>query len=166
MTISCKHPCTAPRHQLMYSTDVPLATKHEDRRRTLRDNWGIDCSCSLCRAEEGKIRDSESGRRRIVDLKGTGEHAKSEKYFQDAINIAEERSMFAEEEGLSEPEPMLHDTLAELYTLKAAQTGLLADWEKAKRYARMAVDGWVRLGSVDGEALETARLFLRELEGR
>ncbi|KAH8880253.1 hypothetical protein GQ53DRAFT_670224 [Thozetella sp. PMI_491] len=145
---------------------VPLATKHDIRRSTLKENWGFDCSCAMCRDEPLKIQDSESGRRRIVELKGTAAHAKSEGFFQDAINIVEEWTLFAEEEGVPDPEPELHGTLAELYTLKAGKTGLPEDWAKARRYARMAVNGWLQLGSVDGEALEAARVQLRKLEGR
>ncbi len=99
-----------------------------------------------------------------MELKGTGAHAKSEKYFQDAINIAAEWTDFAEAEGIPDLEPEYHDTLAELYALKAAKTGLQEDGEKARRYARMAVDGWVRLGSVDDELLERARGWLKIVE--
>ena len=99
-----------------------------------------------------------------MELKGTGAHARSERFFQDAINIAEEWAMFAETEGVPDPEPEYHGTLAELYDLKAAKTGLPEDSALARRYARMALDGWVRFGSVDEEAVEKARLLLKRLE--
>ena len=145
-------------------SDLPLATKHETRRRALKDDWGIDCSCSLCRSEQWQIQDSDAARRRIVELKETGEHAKGERYFQDAINITREWMEFAETEGVPDLEPGFHGNLAELYALQAAKTGLSEDGEKARRYARMAVDGWIRLGSVDEQALARASDFLRNLE--
>ena len=69
-------------------------------------------------------------------------------------------------ERVPDLQPDYHGTLAELYALQAAKSGLKEDLELAKRYARMSVRGWARLGSVDRTALEKARLRLRELEGR
>jgi hypothetical protein len=135
---------------------VPIETPIEKRRSYLKEHWGFDCACSLCRAPQEVIDDSESLRRRIKDLKATIADAKAEGFYQDAINMAEEWLMFSEEERVPPLEPEYHDMMADLYLLNG-------DFVNATRHARMAVDGWARLGSVDDEGLEKARVFLRRV---
>ncbi|KAK3319429.1 hypothetical protein B0H66DRAFT_498617 [Apodospora peruviana] len=135
---------------------VPLAIKHDERRRYLKDNWGIDCKCSLCQASEFDIKESETSRNRINELRDTILDARKERFFQDAINIAEDWLMISEWERVAPLTPEYHDILAELYFLKG-------DMVNATRYGRMSLDGWVRFGSVDDEQLEKARVFLRDL---
>jgi len=140
-------------------TYVPLATKRDVRRQYLQDNWGIDCQCDLCHAPAIDIAESETSRRRMDELKDTILDARREGFFQDAINIAADWLTLSEWERVPPLAPEYHDTLAELYLLNG-------DMVNATRYARMALDGWVRLGSVDDEQLERSRLLLRSLTVR
>ena len=137
--------------------DVPLETPVEERRRYLREHWGFDCACSLCRASESDIGDSESWRRKIKSLKETILDARNQGFYQDAITMTEEWLMISEWDRAPPFMPEYHDTLADLYFLKG-------DMANATRYARMAMDGWARFGSVDDEQLERAGLFLRRLD--
>lgn len=137
--------------------DVPLETPRESRRNYLKENWGFDCTCSLCRGSETEISDSESWRDKIKSLKETILNAKSQGYYHDAIVMTEEVLQFSEWERIPPFMPEYHDTLADLYFLKG-------DMANATRYARMAVDGWARSGSVDDEELEKSRVFLRRLD--
>lgn len=64
--------------------------------------------------------------------------------------------MFAEWDRQPPLMPEYHSILADLYHLQR-------DMVNATRYARMAVDGWAKLGSVDDEQLVQASLFLDRL---
>lgn len=65
--------------------------------------------------------------------------------------------MVSEWERVHPLAPEYHDVLAELYSRKG-------DMVNGTRYGRMAVDGWVKFGSVDDDQLEQARVFLRDLQ--
>jgi len=162
ITITCMSPLfpsLAHGRSLTARPDVPLATKRDVRRQYLQDNWGIDCQCDLCHAPAIDIAESETSRRRMDELKDTILDARREGFFQDAINIAADWLTLSEWERVPPLAPEYHDTLAELYLLNG-------DMVNATRYARMALDGWVRLGSVDDEQLERSRLLLRSLTVR
>ncbi|KAL1836193.1 hypothetical protein VTJ49DRAFT_5460 [Mycothermus thermophilus] len=135
---------------------VPLETPVEQRKRYLKENWGFECTCSLCRGSEEELENSESWRRKTKSLKETIADAKSTGYYKDAIVMTEELLMFSEWDRVPPFMPDYHDTLAHLYYLN----GNMAN---ATRYARMAMDGWVKFGSVDDEDLEKARVFLEHL---
>lgn len=152
---SAAAPC--PELTWLLSQDVPLETSAESRRQYLKDHWGFDCMCSLCQASETDIGNSDSWRRRMKSLKTSVPEAREGGFYQDAINMAEEWLMFSEWERVPPLEPEYHDTLADLYFLKG-------DMVNATRYARMAVDGWAKLASVDDDQLEKARLFLSHLD--
>jgi hypothetical protein len=136
--------------------DTPLGMAHADRRRFLLENWDIDCSCSLCRAEQTAISDSEAARKQMDDLRGTMVEARTNKFYKDAITIANDWMYYCEFEGLSPLQMELWDILADLHFLKG-------DLESAIRYARMALDGWVKFGSVDDSQLESAREMVMKL---
>jgi hypothetical protein len=125
--------------KLTKKTDTPLATKHIARRDYLAKNYGIDCHCTLCRATELDRGDSEVRRRRMHELQETVTHARGEKYFQDAINIAHEWAEFADMEELHVPAPEFDFLIAELYLAKG-------DLAPARRYARMALDRLAEVG--------------------
>jgi hypothetical protein len=146
-------------HLFLTVKDVPLETPIKTRRQYLKDNWGFDCTCSLCRGPDSDIEDSESWRRKLKSLRETIADARSQGYYQDAITMTEELLQFSEWDRSPVFMPEYHDALADLYFLNG-------DMVNATKYARMAVDGWARFGSVDDEGLEKARLFLSQLERR
>ena len=97
-------------------------------------------------------------------------HAKSEGFYQDAINIMKDWLDFAEVEGLLPLMGEYHEIMAELYLLlaeKGSADGKKVDKDVALREAlkeaRMAVDAWVRLGSVDVGKVEDARVLLEKV---
>ncbi|KAK0627923.1 hypothetical protein B0T14DRAFT_552734 [Immersiella caudata] len=137
-------------------SDTPLGMPHKDRRRFLKENWDIDCECSLCRAQESQISDSEAARKQMEDLPQTMMEARTNKFYKDAITIANDWMYYCEFEGLSPLQMELWDILADLHNLKG-------DLESAIRYARMALDGWVKFGSVDDSQLENAKEALMRL---
>lgn len=137
-------------------TDVPLSMAREPRRAYLRQNWDFDCGCALCRASEFDISESEGRRKQMDSLQETLADARSNGYYKDAIAIAGDYLDFCGWEELPPLMPEHHATLADLYVLAN-------DAINATRYARMAMDGWVRLGSVDDEPLEKARTVLEGL---
>jgi len=133
--------------------------KHDARRKYLRDSWGFDCGCSLCRASDVEISDSEGRRRQIQDLRDTMSDARKNGYYKDAIAIARDWLDFSEWEDLPPLMPEYHGILADLYHLKG-------DLLNATTHARMALDGWVRFGSVDDSQLVHSSGFLREMSDK
>lgn len=95
-------------------------------------------------------------KRKIKSLKETIANARTEGYYRDAIIMTEELLQFSEWDQAPVFMPEYHDALADLYYLNG-------DVVNATRYARMAVDGWARFGSVDDQELEKSRVFLARL---
>lgn len=133
--------------------------KHDERRHFLEANWGIECGCSLCRANAYDIGESENKRRLMKEWKDTLQAAKRDKFYKDAITIAQDILQVSEQADLPPLLPEYHDILADLYSLKG-------DLPEALRYARMALTEWVRFGSLDYSELEWAREALEEIVGK
>ena len=130
--------------------------KHDERRHFLKSNWGIECDCSLCRASEYDIGESENQRRLMKEWKDTLQAAKRDKFYKDAITIAQDILQVSEQAKLPPLLPEYHGILAELYSLKG-------DLPEALRYARMSLNEWIRFGSVDFGDLEWARELLEKV---
>ncbi len=127
------------------------------RREYLRQGWGFDCSCSLCRSkDEAAISDSDHRRERVGELKQSVLQASSEQYFENALVMAHEWLEVGEKEGI----PPL---LAEYYDIVARLSFDVGDLPDAKRYAHLALDAWTKFGSVDDTDLDAAREYVREL---
>ncbi len=95
-------------------------------------------------------------KRKIKSLRETIANAKTEGFYRDAIVMTEEWVQFSELDQAPVFMPEYHDTLADLYYLNG-------DLVNAIRYARMAVDGWAKFGSVDDRDLEKSRVVLARL---
>ncbi|KAK3398901.1 hypothetical protein B0T20DRAFT_353888 [Sordaria brevicollis] len=113
---------------------------------------------------------SHSRRVRMQELYNTMLHANSEGFYGDAIKILKDWLDFAQEEGLTPLMGEYHGILAELHLLlaeKGSTDGKTVDREavlrEALRNARMAVDAWARLGSVDTGKTEEARVLLEKI---
>ncbi|KAL2158713.1 hypothetical protein VTH06DRAFT_4195 [Thermothelomyces fergusii] len=136
---------------------VPLEMHMGERREYLKNNWEFDCACSLCRSPQEDIDNTTKWRDKVRSLRETVKNARSEGFQENAIAMAEEWLMVSEWDKTPPLMAEYHHTLADLYFLKG-------DMANATMYARMAMDEWLRLGSVDDEQLEQSRLFLRRLE--
>ncbi|KAK3946736.1 hypothetical protein QBC32DRAFT_122452 [Pseudoneurospora amorphoporcata] len=154
---------------------TPLNLPPSDRHRYLQQNYHFTCHCPLCTSlsddpsADTLAAESHSRRQHLAELYNTMLHAKSEGFYQDAINILKDWLDFADVEGLMPLMGEYHGMMAELYLLlarKGSADGRNVDREGALREAlkeaRMALDAWVRLGSVDDGKLEEARLLLDE----
>lgn len=153
--------------------DTPLTLAPSDRHHFLQQNHHFTCHCPLCTSlsedpsTNTHAAESHSRRQHLHELWTTMLHAESEGFYQDAINILKDWLDFAEVEGLLPLMGEYHGVMAELY-LMLAERGSTGGKEVnrdlalrgALREARMAVDAWVRLGSVDGRKTEDARVFL------
>ncbi|KAK3338597.1 hypothetical protein B0H65DRAFT_479552 [Neurospora tetraspora] len=153
-----------------------LTLSPSDRHHFLKQNHQFTCHCPLCTSlsddPSAKTLTAESHSRRthLQEVFDTMLHAKGEGFYQDAINILKDWLDFAEVEGLLPLMGEYHGTMAELYLL-LAERGSPGDKEvdregalrQALREARMAVDAWVKLRSVDGRKTEEARVFLEKV---
>lgn len=156
--------------------DTALTLSPSDRHHFLKQNHQFTCHCPLCTSlsddPSAKTLTAESHSRRthLQEVFDTMLHAKGEGFYQDAINILKDWLDFAEVEGLLPLMGEYHGTMAELYLL-LAERGSPGDKEvdregalrQALREARMAVDAWVKLRSVDGRKTEEARVFLEKV---
>lgn len=137
--------------------DVPLETPVDERRRYLHDHWGFNCACTLCRASDYDANESRAWREKVKSLQETIASAREQGYYPDAITMTHEWLLVAGWDGTPPFLPEWHGTLADLHLRKG-------DMANATRYARMAMDGWAKLGSVDDEPLERARMFLKRVD--
>ncbi|KAK4222034.1 hypothetical protein QBC38DRAFT_539844 [Podospora fimiseda] len=136
---------------------IPITTPIEERKKYLKEHWGFECTCSLCRSSPQDIEESESWRRRQKSLKATIQDATSGEFYSDAIAMSEEWLQFADWDMVHPLWPEYHDSLADLYFRNG-------DMMNAMRYARMAYDGWVKFGSIDDEKLENAKVLVDKLD--
>ncbi|EAA28732.2 SET domain-containing protein [Neurospora crassa] len=155
---------------------TPLNLPPSDRHNFLQQTHHFTCHCPLCTAlsddpsANTPAAESHSRRQHLNELWTTMLHAKSEGFYQDAINILKDWLDFAEVEGLLPLMGEYHGVMAESYLMLAERGspgGKEVDRDLALRgalrEARMAVDAWVRLGSVDGGKTEDARAFLEKV---
>ncbi|KAK1775776.1 hypothetical protein QBC45DRAFT_334640 [Copromyces sp. CBS 386.78] len=150
---------------------TPLNLPPSDRHRYLQQNYHFTCHCPLCTSiSNDPSAESHYRRQHLAELYNTMLHAKSEGFYQDAINILKDWLDFADVEGLMPLMGEYHGMMAELYLLLAERgsaDGRKVDREGALREAlkeaRMALDAWVRLGSVDDGKLEEARVLLERV---
>src|SRR3954454_7289345 len=98
--------------------DAPLGLNYPQRLRFLKENWDIDCTCPLCNSEEHEIKDSETSRRQMEELRDTLLDARKNGFYNDALTIAKDWKYFCELENLAPLEMEYHDILADLYRLK------------------------------------------------
>jgi len=173
ITVSCKsnripHDITCPR-STKNEPDTPISMPRHERRAHLRQVWGFDCACALCRSTASRddddndddaatrtTSDSDHRRERVGELRQSVMKAASEQYFENALVMAREWLEVGEEAGV--PPPM-----GEWYDVVARLSFEVGDLEAAKRYAMLAVDAWRRFGGVDSTDLDVARVYMMEL---
>lgn len=130
---------------------------HEQRRQILRENWAFQCTCSLCRSSPEAIDASASRSKRIAEIRRKLAKDNIAGHYNEAISHAHELFGLAKQAGLLPLVPEFNDMLARLY-----QT--VGDAHMARKYANLALQGWLNLGSVDVSHLENTRHFLDSLE--
>ncbi|WPJ61192.1 hypothetical protein SMAC4_07900 [Sordaria macrospora] len=154
---------------------TPLTLPPSDRHRHLQQNYHFTCHCPLCTSlsddpsANTPAAESHSRLQHLAELYNTMLHARSEGFYQDAVNILKDWLDFAELEGLMPLMGEYHGIMADLYLLLAERgsaDGRKVDREGALREAlkeaRMAVDTWVKLGSVNDVKAEGARVMLEK----
>ncbi|KAK4158994.1 hypothetical protein QBC43DRAFT_348283 [Cladorrhinum sp. PSN259] len=136
---------------------IPITTPIKERQQYLKQHWGFDCTCSLCRSSEEHIEETESWRRQQKSLKASIQEATGGGFYSDAIAMSGDWLQFADWDMVPPLWPDYEESLADLYFKNG-------DMVNATRYARMAYDGWAKFGSVDDEKLEDARLLVEKLD--
>lgn len=100
---------------------------------------------------------SEDRRRDMRKFQGSLYEATRSGDYLAAISSAEELLRVAGEEGVRPLLPEMHDILAAIHLD-------MRDWSNARRYGRLALEGWEKLDSIDEYQLSMARWFLKFVE--
>jgi hypothetical protein len=161
ITINCEHALCGPQGAGVpdFDIDAFLGMPHHVRRQFLLENWGFNCTCSLCRSSAEDISASDARRLKIVQLREDIDRSKARKQYEKAAEFTNELLELYELEGLAPLMPEFYEVLSELYVE-------MGDLDAASRYGQMALDGWLEFKSVDNQQVESARRFLQELDRR
>lgn len=136
-----------------------LSLSRTDRRQSLKNDWNIDCQCSLCRASATETTESEDRRKDIKKFQGKLAAATREGRYTDALAAADELMGLTAAEGVTPLMPEMHDMLAAI----ALDMG---DYAGARRWGKLALDGWEKFDSVDETQIASARWFMSFIEER
>jgi len=101
--------------------------------------------------------ESEDRRRDIRKNQSLLQEATMDRDYLSAIGAAQELIRLTAEEGVT-------PVMAELWDMLAAIHLDMRDWSTARRYGRMALEGWEAFDSVDSYQLDQARWFMGYIE--
>ncbi|KAJ9137786.1 hypothetical protein NKR19_g8079, partial [Coniochaeta hoffmannii] len=166
---------------------TPISMPRHERRAHLRQVWGFDCACALCRStasrddddnddddddddndddDDDDDNDDDAATRTTSDSDHRRERVGELR--QSVMKAASEqyfenalvmaREWLEVGEEAGVPPPM-----GEWYDVVARLSFEVGDLEAAKRYAMLAVDAWRRFGGVDSTDLDVARVYMMEL---
>ncbi|KAB5572149.1 hypothetical protein GE09DRAFT_1282611 [Coniochaeta sp. 2T2.1] len=133
---------------------TPLGLTQTERQDVLKE-WGFTCQCPLCSSSRRAIQQSDRRRNRIRTIRARLESADdgggggSLTGDEEVDGLAAELLRLVAEEGL---EPQLVVAYMEVW-----------NFEKAREYARMCEEAWVRYGGVEHDNVEGVRLLWRDL---
>ncbi|KAF6824423.1 hypothetical protein CPLU01_10854 [Colletotrichum plurivorum] len=136
-------------------TDTPLNMVSRERQQALQD-WGFNCTCSLCGSGPAALAASDGRRARVQQALSALEDPWLRGSAALVAELADEAEQALEEEGLAAQKGELHGILASVY----ADMG---DGETAVKYAASAVEKLAHFAGYDDERTERARGFLGEL---
>lgn len=121
----------------------------KDRQKALQD-WGFNCTCSLCGSGPTALAASDGRRARVQQALSALEDPWLRGSAALVAELADEAEQTLEEEGLAAQKGELHGILAGVY----ADMG---DGETAGRYAASAVEKLAHFAGYDDERTERAR---------
>ncbi|KAF6795335.1 hypothetical protein CSOJ01_13492 [Colletotrichum sojae] len=134
---------------------TPLNMVSRERQQALQD-WGFNCTCSLCGSGPAALAASDGRRARVQQALSALEDPWLRGSAALVAELADEAEQALEEEGLAAQKGELHGILAGVY----ADMG---DGETAVKYAASAVEKLAHFAGYDDERTERARGFLGEL---
>ncbi len=143
---------------LTQSPDAPIGMPKNDRQRIL-SNWNFNCTCSLCTAPKDKTWGSEMRRMRLMEI-------------YDAIRD-QSKPMSPQEIEAIETEMMIiirHEDLqmqlSEYYMVLADAYARALVFDKARQYAAMAEELWIRYGTEEHENVAGMRALWEDIDQR
>ncbi|KAI0382385.1 SET domain-containing protein [Hypomontagnella monticulosa] len=137
----------APGEELSISY-IELMLPREERLERLR-KWGFECSCSHCTMSDEKAAESDARLKRIEELETALEN------FNETIVTADTGAQVAE---LYEQEK-LDIYLGQVYTRAALNYALFGEEEKARKYAKAAVEAVERESGPDAGDARAMRIL-------
>jgi tetratricopeptide (TPR) repeat protein len=139
--------------------DAFLGMPFHIRRQHLLENWGFNCTCSLCFSSTEQIAASDARRMRIVEARNKANEAREKGDYEGAVDLVQELIELSNEEGLKPLESDFQEMMGKLYAEKG-------DLELARTYGEMALDGWMMFSGADNHHVDTVKGFLRNLKKR
>ncbi|KAI1779204.1 SET domain-containing protein [Hypoxylon cercidicola] len=142
-----------PGEELTFSY-TPLNLLSEQRQDLIQE-WGFNCSCSLCSSpDESKASDHRRGR--IQDLLGeldrpeVRNHAAVQERVNEILDLCEKEALAAQ--------------VGDFYTIVAEVYSSMGDVDLARKYGELALKELKHFAGYDHERTRTATLFLKNLD--
>ncbi|OTA98155.1 hypothetical protein M426DRAFT_70346 [Hypoxylon sp. CI-4A] len=147
-----------PGEELTFSckSDLPLNLQSEQRQSLIQE-WGFNCTCSLCASPKAATV-SDRQRSRIqelleeLDRPETHTHSAIEKRVAEILDLCEKEALAAQ--------------VGDLYTIVAEVYSGIGDLDSAARYGKRAVKELVHYAGYDHDRTKSALLFLENLRGK
>ncbi|KAI1761497.1 SET domain-containing protein [Hypoxylon sp. FL1150] len=144
-----------PGEELTFSY-LPLNLLSEQRQSLIQE-WGFNCTCSLCSSkEESAASDRRRGRIQDLlaelDLPEVRNHAAIENRVAEILDLCEKEGMAAQ--------------VGDFYTIVADVYSTLGDLSRARRYGELALKELKYFASYDHPRTQTTIAFLEDLDGK
>ncbi|KAJ9138250.1 SET domain-containing protein [Coniochaeta hoffmannii] len=144
-----------PGEEITHSYDI-LGRNYKDRQEALKGGWGFTCRCPLCSSSRKTIQQSDWRRDRIREIRRILET--QDDLTGDLVDkLASEMLRVISEEQLEVQLVLYYEIIARAYMV-------VFDLGKARAYAKMAEDAWIRYGGLDHDNVEGMQQLWRDLD--
>jgi len=164
ITISCKSYLLStcrrdPNDQ--QTSDIDTGLLYEERKESLHNIWGFNCTCSLCSASPDDRSESDKRRTEIQILKEMVVRLAQRGEFPQAIEASEKLFNVIKAEDLEA-------SMTDMYEIPARLHYHVGNLEKASEYTRrslLTLEGFVVPGSKEEKKVEMLRSVLARIQG-
>ncbi|KAK3989756.1 SET domain-containing protein 5 [Cladorrhinum sp. PSN332] len=117
--------------------------KTSDERKKALKQWGFECTCDLCAADEAQVKASDARRRQIEELRGYAVLAFQAKKPYQALRLTRQVLNLLPAEEMFPFYSEQYENMARIYFV-------LGDMENAELYARKSLDVLAEQGYIQG----------------
>ena len=141
---------------LTSNVDDILGRNYKERQEALKGGWGFTCRCPLCSSSRKTIQQSDRRRDRIREIRRAFET--QDDLTGDLIDkLAAEMLRLISEEQLEVQLVLYYEIIARAYMT-------VFDLARARAYAKMAEDAWIRYGGLYHDNVEGIKQLWRDLD--